>query len=281
VDVVVEAPQRFSRDIRAAAEAVLPLLQPVVIRPRFALAEVMDVPQTVAVLRRIARRGSHGVCLKARDVAPIRAEIDGLMARGIPVVTLFTDAPGAARLAYAGIDNDRAGRTAAQLIAGRVQRGTVLTSHSRHDFQGEALRNAGFVAELSRRAPDVQIRALPDAGGLNRDTGRALTAALSGLGAVTAVYSAGGGNRAILAGLARAGRRPCVYVAHDLDADNLALLREERLDFVLYHDLQADLLTAFRHVLGFHRVIPGPADLGASDIQIIVPGNIPQRFDRA
>ena len=42
VDVVVEAPKRFSSEVRAALEAELPGLGPAVLRPRFAFGEEMS-----------------------------------------------------------------------------------------------------------------------------------------------------------------------------------------------------------------------------------------------
>src|SRR5687768_5122927 len=44
VDLVVQAPQRFSAAVRAALEAVLPSLSPAVIRARFHLTDGESVP---------------------------------------------------------------------------------------------------------------------------------------------------------------------------------------------------------------------------------------------
>ena len=269
IDVVVEAPQRFSREIRHAAETAMPMMRPVVVRPRFTMHEVVEVSQMVATLRRIARRGTGGVCLKARDVPLIRAEVASLVAKGIPVVTLVTDVPG--RLAYAGVDNVRAGKVAAALIARQVQTGVVVTSQSREDFAGETARISAFRAALANLAPNVWIVALPDAAGLNTATSRAATQTLAQVGDVSGVYSAGGGNWAISAALSN---RPIVFVAHDLDDDNKALLSEGGIDFVLHHDLVSDMQTAFRHILGAHGLV-GPVQQQLADVQVILRENMP------
>jgi len=65
VDVIVQAPARFSLAVRTALEAELPGLRPAVIRSRFHLHEGASVTPTVVALDRIAGKGSHGVIVKA------------------------------------------------------------------------------------------------------------------------------------------------------------------------------------------------------------------------
>lgn len=277
VDVVVEAPTRFSREIRLAAEAVLPQLGGAVLRPRFTFHERLTGDQTAAILDRIGGRGTQGVCLKARDLPQIRQAVSRLAARGIPVVTLFTDLPGTERLAYVGLDNAMAGRTAAWLI-GRMagdRPGTILTTMSDRSFTGEEARFAAFSAEIARTAPQLEIRDASGGGGLNPETAKRFSEVAAGAGDLAAVYSMGGGNRAIVAVLSQLGLTPRVYVAHDLDADNRALLTRGAVSVVLDHDLRADLRQAFAHVLRHLRLWPEGQTMGASDIRIITPANLP------
>ncbi len=279
IDVVAEAPARFTTALREEAEAAMTQMAPVVVRLRFTMQDVLTEAQMLAVLARIAKRGSQGVCLKARDTPAIRAAVADLMRRGIPVISVVTDIAGA--YAYAGLDNAQAGRVAAALIAREVQDGAVLTSQSRDDFAGEATRIASFRAAMAERAPKVQIIATTDGGGLNHATGAAVGGVLAAQAALRAVYSVSGGNRAICAALTAAGVQPQIFVAHDLDADNLGLLTRGEITLVLHHDLVADMRGAFRHILRFHKLVvdkpdDGPAPL--SDIQIILPENVPARF---
>lgn len=117
LDLVMQAPVRFSTAVRAALEAELPSLRPAVVRSRFHLREEADVGAMVATLRDVRRRRSHGVVLKAPDHPDVAAEVAALADAGVPVVTLVTDVPRSRRLAYVGIDNAAAGRTAAYLVA--------------------------------------------------------------------------------------------------------------------------------------------------------------------
>jgi LacI family transcriptional regulator len=279
VDLVVEAPRRFSTEIRAATEAILPLMGgAAVIRPRFSFHERLSGPDTAAILDRIARRGSQGICLKARDLPDVRAAVARVVARGIPVVTIFTDLTGTERIAYAGLDNAMAGRTAAWLIAGMTggARGTVLTAMSDARFAGEEQRFAAFARALGQEAPHLAILDASGGGGLNPDTARRIAEVAGQCDDLRAVYSMGGGNRGIRSTLDKLGRTPRIYVAHDLDMDNRDLLRRGAISIVLDHDLRADMQAAFGHILRAHRLIPPSVQASVpSPIRVITPENIP------
>lgn len=279
LDVLVEAPKRFSREIQRASEAVLSEFKPIAIRPRFKLFETMTPEDCALELERIARRGSQGVCLKARDTDLVRIAINTLRARGIPVVTVFTDNPGSGRLAYAGLNNIRAGQTAAYLVHKWLpaDAATVLTTLSQHSFQGEEHRYEGFSKQLRALRPSIQLLDASGGGGHNPATGKEVTGQVFNQKRIDGVYSMGGGNRAILAALEDMGLQPTTFIAHDLDEDNLELLAQNRLSVVLYHDLKCDMRAAFRQCLAFHGLAEAPSQL-ESDIQIVTPMNLPADY---
>jgi LacI family transcriptional regulator len=69
-------------------------------------------------------------------------------------------------------------------------------------------------------------------------------------------YSIGGGNSGILAACDAAGRQPTVFIGHDLNDDNLALLRTGRIDALLHHDLRQDLNRCCRILMHRHGLCP-------------------------
>jgi LacI family transcriptional regulator len=84
-----------------------------------------------------------------------------------------------------------------------------------------------------------------------------------------------GGNRATVEAFAAAGR-PCrVFVAHDLDAENLGLLHDGQLSAVLHHDLRQDMRHACRVLLQAHGALPGQPRSRHSAIQVVTPYNLP------
>ncbi len=259
VDVVVQAPPRFSAAIRRALEAELPGLRPAVVRSRFHL---IDGPSSavVAALDRAARVRSHGVILKAPDVPEIVAATQSL---GVPLVTLVTDLPASPRIAYAGIDNREAGATAAYLIQQWLadRAGDVLVVRGRGSFRGEDEREIGFRAEMRAQRPARRMLEVVDAEDRADTVGagiRELLAANPSVRAVYSMYAGAGGNAAVVAAFAAQGRRYDVFVAHDLDDENTALLRERKLSAVLHHDLRTDLRRACQAIMQANGRVTGP-----------------------
>jgi LacI family transcriptional regulator len=280
VDVMVQAPGRFSVAVRAALEAELPALRPAVIRSRFHLHEGASVPAVVAGLRRIARTGSHGVILKAPDVPEIIDAVTRLTEAGIPVVTLVTDLPATSRVAYVGIDNRAAGATAAYLLGQWLgeRPGDILVVRGRGSFRGEDDREMGFRGTLRDSRPArAQVDVIDDedrADALGVSVRDAL-AARPGLRAVYSMYSGAGGNTAVLDAFAALGC-PCdAFIAHDLDGENALLLQQRRLSAVLHHDLRHDLRRACQVIMQAHRALPGPIAALPSTVQVITPHNVP------
>ncbi len=276
-DFVVEAPSRFSLEVKAAAEAVLPQIGTAVCRPRFLLQEIMEEDEVVGALKRIMRRGSQGVCLKARDTARIREAVKKLTAAKIPVVTLVTDIRDTDRLAYVGLDNAGAGRTAAYLISRMLgdEPGMVLATRSHERFLGEEQREYTFTETLARERPDLQVVAVQGGSGVDFETSRLLTKSVDDIHHLRAVYSMGGGNLSILRTLEHKGLHPDVYVAHDLDRENRELIQDRRIDFILHHDLQLDVRNTFNTFLSYHGLSSGLVEAPISTVQVLSPENIP------
>lgn len=83
----------------------------------------------------------------------------------------------------------------------------------------------------------------------------------------------GGGNQAILDAFGALSRPIDVFIGHDLDQENRALLMSHKLDLIIDHDLEEDVRRAFSHILMFQKVIP-KASLPESKINIVTPYNL-------
>ena len=276
LDLVMQAPERFSTASRQALEAELASLRPAVLRSRAQLSEQSDPEAAAAVLDRIAGRGSDGVILKAPDHPLVAAAVARLAERGIPVITFVTDLPASRRAAYVGVDNRAAGATAAYLVTSWARRdGPVLVTLSSSSFHGEEEREAGFRAAMADLAPRWTVHEVTDTDGLDATMRAAVRGTLEAEPGIAACYSIGGGNRAILDVFDELGRTPEVFVAHDLDADNRRLLRTRRISAVLHHDLRADMRRACRLLLQARGVLPGSPASVPSQIQVVTPFNEP------
>ena len=272
IDVVMQTPQRFSDAFRAAVEAELPAFAPAVPRARFHLWESGSAAQTAEVLARV--KGSHGVILKAQDEPEVADAVNRLVAAGVPVVTYTTDVANSDRCAYVGIDNHGAGQTAAFLVDQWLgqQPSAVLITLSRTVFRGEGEREVGFRSGL--RGSGRQIVEVSDSDGIDATNERLVLDALQRHPEIGAVYSPGGGNTATVRAFESLGRACRVFVAHDLDADNRALLRAGKLSVVLHNDLRADARLAIRVILAQHRALP-EEPVRPTPVQVITPYNLP------
>lgn len=273
IDVVMEAPGRFTSEVRRAFEEELPALRPASLRCRFHVAEEIPEPEIVALLRQIRKRGSHGVVLKAPDTAAIGKEIDFLAHARIPVVTLVTDHTSSKRIAYVGMDNHKAGMTAAYFIDRFLPKepAKVLVALSSEGFRGEEQRLAGFEFAMKSSEPAAEIIKVSEAFGGDQRTGAQVQAALAANPDINAVYSIGGGNRAIIDAFRAEHRHYAVFIAHDLDADNVPLLKLGDISVVLHHDLRRDARAACQLILKKHRLLPASLDVPESAIGIATP----------
>jgi len=186
-----------------------------------------------------------------------------------------TDLPRSPRTAYVGIDNRAAGATAAYLVSQWLGRrpGAVLVTLSRSFFRGEEEREMGFRSALRSMKPNRRVIDVTDTDGLDATIRGLVLKALKtpgGEAAVPAVYSIGGGNAAILAAFADAGRPAPLLFAHDLDEDNIRLLRGGHLAAVLHHDLRLDMRRAAQVIMSARNGLP-PFPVTPSAIQVVTP----------
>ena len=246
-------------------------------RSRFDFREQGPVRDIVRVLDTITRRGSRGVILKAPEAPEVNAAVLRLSEAGIPVVTLVSDLPFSKRVAYVGMDNRSAGTTAAYLanqwLGERDSR--ILVALSRSVFRGEEEREIGFRSAIRERWPHRGLTEITDSDGLDSSVYRLALDALDQHADIEAVYSIGGGNRAILDAFDARHRLCRAFIAHDLDRDNRELLQAGRLSTVLCHDLRRDMHRACQIIMQAHDALDGPIVTAPSSIQVITPFNIP------
>jgi LacI family transcriptional regulator len=283
IDIVMQTPDRFSSAVKAALEQELPSLRPAVVRSRFDFREKGEPDEMVEALDAIARRGSRGVILKAPEAPEVNAAVLRLTQAGIPVVTLVSDLPFSKRVAYVGMDNRSAGATAAYLVnqwlgdsadaPGRDSR--ILVALSRSVFRGEEEREIGFRSAIRERWPHRHLAEITDSDGLDTSVYELVLGALDRHPDIEAVYSIGGGNRAILGAFDARQRRCRAFIAHDLDRDNRDLLQAGRLSAVLYHDLRRDMHRACQVIMQAHGALDGPIVTAPAPIQVITPYNVP------
>ena len=277
IDLVMQAPARFSGrrphgpGRRAARPA--PRRHPGPVRTCARPRPVAESSRPWTACAAAARRAC---ILKAPDEPEVGEAVDRLVAAGIPVVTLVTDLPTqpAARLRrhrqpgggrdrgvpHRAVARRRARRRARHAEPQRVPR----RGRTRDGLPGDAAGpRAGRSWSHRHRRP-------------RHDHARRSAPRSPRHPAINAVYSIGGGNRADPRRVRRPRPECRVFVAHDLDADNLALLRAGRISAVLHHDLGQDMRRACHVIMQAHRALPGGILSWPSSIQVVTPFNAPQ-----
>lgn len=276
-DVVVEAPDRFAEIVRNAVEAEIISFLPALVRPRFHIRETWVTSELVARLKRIGNSGSKGVLLKAKNLPEIRHAISALHRQQVPTATLVTDIPDSQRIAYAGMDNNCAGETASYLMSrfAIVPGGTILLTISHNDFCGEADRVKSFRKAISLSRPDLEMVQISGGYGQSEATKKQVKELLEQGANITGVYSAGGGNRAILEAFEELSAPEPVVIGHDLDEENRELLGTGQISALIVHDLNKDIRQAFAGFISFHKPKFKGSDGRYSTVQIVTPVNVP------
>ncbi|MBO6917663.1 MAG: LacI family DNA-binding transcriptional regulator [Rhizobiaceae bacterium] len=280
VDFIIEAPTRFTREVESACNSVITGLSPAVFRPRYHMKPKFEETEILQLLSGIKKRGSQGVIIAAEARDSVRQLIDELGEQNIPVLAFVTDQPNSQRLAYVGIDNHQAGKVAAYLMDKLLFKpdATILTTIRRSNFSGEDERLSGFQSTLTSAKPDIDMIIARGGDGLSSSTSDEVKNALQGITYLDAVYCMGGGNEAIIKTLDEFGLKPNIYIAHDLDEENIDLLRAEKITAVIHHDVAQDLRNAFTQIAAYHKLIPPYQNQLNSDIQIITPLNLPNNL---
>ena len=154
---------------------------------------------------------------------------------GKPVVNVTADFPDSTRGDYVGIDNYRAGRTAAFFMS-RMANGDGVLLVLRHSiaYRGQAERVRGFVDGILHRRPDLKIAEILDVRDQDAIARSLVSTALKKQRNVVGVYCAGDGRRGVGDALHAAGSgNKVIFVAHELTETTAAMLRLGVLDLVI------------------------------------------------
>ncbi len=192
---------------------------------------------TLQVLRQIDELvawGASGLTIAAGSAPELVRRIDELHEQGIPVVTFNTDAPDSKRLCFVGMDNYRAGQTAAGLIRQMLPGGGLvlpIAGHVNNDAHYSRLR--GFLDILKG---DGSIQLLPFQPCFDRDDyAHEITQhILRENPSLACVYITSNGQRGVCRAIEDERRKGRVrVVAYDLNTPNRQLLKNGDLSFVL------------------------------------------------
>ena len=233
------------------------------------------------VARALRRTSCDAVIAYMPDDPVIREAVATLQTRDIPVVTLISDVPGSARIAYAGPDHFQSGRSAAYFMTQMARTaGPIAVLCNTRELQSHDDRIRGLEAYLTGHST-FSIAAIVE-GRDDRDRSETrLRQLFAAHPDIVAVYNVGAGNLGVAAAI-RADiltARP-VFVGHELTQYSAALLREGIMSLTIDQNPELQARLAVNHILKHFDF----ADLGEDDhydtkpLQAVLygPENIPE-----
>ncbi|MCU5774770.1 LacI family DNA-binding transcriptional regulator [Erwiniaceae bacterium BAC15a-03b] len=176
-----------------------------------------------------------GLIVFAHEYSAIYDALALCKQRGVPVITIVSDLPGAERLCHVGINQLQAGRTAGLLMGKMLHTaGEVIMISGRFDYTAHRLRIQGFRDVLQQDFPHIGLREVL-AGQEQRDTiSKLLEKQLSQAGHITGIYNTGLGNREISEALARHRMLDkSVFITHELYRSTRELLAKKTLSLTI------------------------------------------------
>ncbi|RWX79178.1 LacI family DNA-binding transcriptional regulator [Neorhizobium lilium] len=237
-----------------------------------------DPAALVAALDTVVLERPAGVAFVAIDTPDVRAAVQRVAAAGIPIVTLVSDLPEAARDHYVGIDNIAAGRTAGSLM-GRFLGGgdaTVAVLSGSMLVRDHRERLEGFATVVREQFPGLAI--LPVLEG--RDDPALAEAlvmqVLEDNPQIAGIYSLGAGNRGLIQALRKVSMtRRAMVIAHELTAYTRAALADGTIDAVLNQDAGHEVRSAIRVLKAKADGLPVIAAQERIRIDIFLKDNLP------
>ncbi len=166
------------------------------------------------------QEGFDAVIVCAPDHSLIHAAIKKLAERGVPVVTVISDVPGSARLAYAGTDHYKAGRSAGFFL-GRMtparMPGKVIVLCYHTGLQAHSERIRGLTDHLAQHVPRLSLAEIVMGGDDPILSQAKLVEAFRRHPETICVYNVGAGHRGVAAAIRREilPQRP-IFVGHEL-----------------------------------------------------------------
>ena len=205
-----------------------------------------------------------GVIIVPIDDPQVRDAVRKL-SRQAPVVAIISDIRSSGRQWFVGVDNYQAGRTAGYLVARSTpQYGKIVVLWRGPAYTGQADRVRGFTDIVKQHPPAAEVLAFP----VTAENDDTVALFMSGLfrthSDIKAVYNAGINEAPVAAVVQR--HRPAhhfCYIAHELTADNIDLLKARVLDFIVDQNPEQQAQRALDLLLSHDRLIE-PTEIKAS-----------------
>ncbi len=198
---------------------------------------------------------ADGVVFMALEHPVVRDAVNALADQGVPAITLISDLSNARRLAYVGIDNRSAGRTAALLLGrfmGPRPSGKIAMLAGSLNYRGHEEREIGFLHLIESTFPQVRVIGLREGQDDSERNYMQTRRLLEQHPDLAGIYNSGGGSDGVARAIVEArSEQKILFVGHGLTPDTRALLIDGTMDALITQTPQAmvgNCLRIFRNV---------------------------------
>ncbi len=227
--------KEWMRGLKDACEIVGPLGY------RVELVECeTDISSDIAsAAERILEKNPSGIALTGTDTKTIRDCVDGIVERGIPVVTYNSDLSGTKRSCFVGQDPHRSGRVAANMLFPGIGKGDkILAIAGNLDYAAHNSRIQGFVDACEEAGISKEQIVIRESHNEYYLTYEIVKAALAGMPDLRAVYMA---NESVAACAEALGEEKAAWrilvVGNDLTNVTRRFLLEGTVDFIIEQNI--------------------------------------------
>jgi LacI family transcriptional regulator len=235
-------------------------------------------PQALAeALLRHGRR-ADGIAFFAIEDPAVREAAGALAEKGVPLLTLISDLSHSRRIAYVGLDNRAAGRTAGYLLARFIGRraGKVALIAGSRSYRAHEEREMGFRGAMAELAPAMEVVDLREGHDDAERNYRQTRQLLAQHADLAGIYNIGGASDGVGRALKETGRdRKVVFVGHGLSPDTRALLIDGTMDAVLTQDPQSMVASCVRIFANLRERRDALAGVEPARISLVLRENLP------
>lgn len=228
-------------------------------------------------LRRVGRE-VDGIAFMALEHPLVREAVNGLAERGVPTITLITDVGNSTRVAYVGLENRSAGRTAGYLIARFIgpKPAKVAMIAGSFSYRAHEEREMGFLHLFEEAFPAIKVVGLRE--GLDEDARnyRQTKTLLAMNPDLAGIYNIGSGAVGVARALKEAGRQhEVVFVGHGLTRETRSLLLDGTMDAVITQNPLATLASCIAIFANLRAGRPAMEAVSSPSIDVIFRENLP------
>ena len=277
--LIPNGPNAFMEDLTREAKAHAQSMSGARMQVHVEPIDAFDGHRVTGTLAVLDKSVCDGVAVVAPAFPEVRAAIDRLQARGVPVVTLVSDHPSSARQHFVGINNVAAGRTAGRLMGRFLPKepGKIALIAGSLGLRDHADRYTGCQDVIGAEYPHLELLKVREGRDDNRRNEDLVRKLLSEHPDLAAVYNIGAGNRGVISAI-RDSRRAddIVFVGHELTPYTRQALRDGIMDAVIAQDPGHEIRSAIRVLKALCDGAPIIEDQERIGIDVFLKENLPE-----